>query len=682
MGSRFHGLLAAWFLLTIASSATAQVFSATGLPMPIPDFPTVTSTISVTGGPTSVMQLELVLRADHTALNQLDILLVRGTKYLHLTSDNGGSADNFANVRFRDAAADSIAAISTTANNVVGDFRPEGGTISLSGATFSLSGLTRTADFAEFISGESGDGDWTLVVDDDSNGQTGSLLYWSLEFNGAADPTGPVNTPPPPAFAGDFLATPNLLVFGTPVTGTTRWNGPAGAQPGITDGAGEEPLTAYAGAPFGQDYPNREVAYRYVHAGGPVAFRLSGTSTDVALIVIDATGTPAGAIAVVDAAFGSNPETAAFLDLAPGTYYIVVDVASDQSAGTNFVLDTGIPPANDACTDAAALTTTASVPFNTSFSTSAEFNADFCFGTAASPDIWYSLIPTQSGVTTLEICDADFAANLSAQITCADLPLRCSREGCTTNPSLPVLRVCTTPGVPINIRVSGFLDEIGSGTLNVSFEPGGSTYSPPPGTLEGEICRGENDDIDTVNGGCDTGAALYTPIAPGQTIVGTISNYIGFSVTDTDQYVFTLVSDATVTVTGQAESDVLVDLISDALDCGAASPMGLTVGNLAPCRPGFSLTASLAAGDYAISISPSDLDNFCEDPGNAYWVRLDVTQACPADFNNSGAVTIQDIFDFLAAYFSQDLSADFNGSGDITVQDVFDFLAAYFTPCP
>jgi hypothetical protein len=26
--------------------------------------------------------------------------------------------------------------------------------------------------------------------------------------------------------------------------------------------------------------------------------------------------------------------------------------------------------------------------------------------------------------------------------------------------------------------------------------------------------------------------------------------------------------------------------------------------------------------------------------------------ACPADFNNSGAVSVQDIFDFLAAYFA------------------------------
>jgi hypothetical protein len=44
-------------------------------------------------------------------------------------------------------------------------------------------------------------------------------------------------------------------------------------------------------------------------------------------------------------------------------------------------------------------------------------------------------------------------------------------------------------------------------------------------------------------------------------------------------------------------------------------------------------------------------------------------------------VTVQDIFDFLAAYFAGDTRADFNGAGGITVQDIFDFLAAYFAGC-
>lgn len=59
-----------------------------------------------------------------------------------------------------------------------------------------------------------------------------------------------------------------------------------------------------------------------------------------------------------------------------------------------------------------------------------------------------------------------------------------------------------------------------------------------------------------------------------------------------------------------------------------------------------------------------------------------VRAACRADFNQNGAVTVQDVFDFLAAYFAGDSAADVNGSGGVSVQDVFDFLTLYFTACP
>lgn len=65
------------------------------------------------------------------------------------------------------------------------------------------------------------------------------------------------------------------------------------------------------------------------------------------------------------------------------------------------------------------------------------------------------------------------------------------------------------------------------------------------------------------------------------------------------------------------------------------------------------------------------------------WVAtLSDQPMCAADFNNSGSITVQDIFDFLAAYFAGLPGADFNGAGGITVQDIFDYLAAYFVGCP
>ena len=54
---------------------------------------------------------------------------------------------------------------------------------------------------------------------------------------------------------------------------------------------------------------------------------------------------------------------------------------------------------------------------------------------------------------------------------------------------------------------------------------------------------------------------------------------------------------------------------------------------------------------------------------------------CLADFDCSGAVTVQDIFSFLSAWFNRDPSADINGDGFVSVQDIFDFLTLWFAGC-
>ncbi len=54
---------------------------------------------------------------------------------------------------------------------------------------------------------------------------------------------------------------------------------------------------------------------------------------------------------------------------------------------------------------------------------------------------------------------------------------------------------------------------------------------------------------------------------------------------------------------------------------------------------------------------------------------------CAADFNGSNDLSVQDIFDFLGAWFTSDPSANFNG-GELSVQDIFDFLNSWFSGCP
>lgn len=54
---------------------------------------------------------------------------------------------------------------------------------------------------------------------------------------------------------------------------------------------------------------------------------------------------------------------------------------------------------------------------------------------------------------------------------------------------------------------------------------------------------------------------------------------------------------------------------------------------------------------------------------------------CRGDFNKAGGLSMQDLFEYLAAYFAQDPCADTNGNGIVFISDLFDFLSAYFAGC-
>jgi len=69
-------------------------------------------------------------------------------------------------------------------------------------------------------------------------------------------------------------------------------------------------------------------------------------------------------------------------------------------------------------------------------------------------------------------------------------------------------------------------------------------------------------------------------------------------------------------------------------------------------------------------------------PTRVRWAENLTPATCSADFNRSGVVSVQDIFDFLIAYFANDPRADINGVAGVTVQDIFDHLSAYFAGCP
>lgn len=67
--------------------------------------------------------------------------------------------------------------------------------------------------------------------------------------------------------------------------------------------------------------------------------------------------------------------------------------------------------------------------------------------------------------------------------------------------------------------------------------------------------------------------------------------------------------------------------------------------------------------------------------GTVCGEALNPMACCRANVNQTGGLSVQDVFDFLGAYFGQLPMGDFNRSSTLTVQDVFDFLSAFFAGC-
>ena len=66
-------------------------------------------------------------------------------------------------------------------------------------------------------------------------------------------------------------------------------------------------------------------------------------------------------------------------------------------------------------------------------------------------------------------------------------------------------------------------------------------------------------------------------------------------------------------------------------------------------------------------------------PDQAYNVEMVLMpRVLKGDFNRDGTISVQDIFDFLGAWFQGIAGSDWNGDGTTSVQDIFDFLADWF----
>jgi subtilisin-like proprotein convertase family protein len=138
----------------------SELFEATGLPRPINDHVPVESAIDVSGIELPIASVSVQLSLTHSYVGDLHVHLRSPSgAHIELFSHVGGSGDDMTSVTFADTAPISIDLGSSPFS---GQFRP----------------LEPLSTFA----GEMANGEWTLEVSDDEDGDIGSLHAWSLNI--------------------------------------------------------------------------------------------------------------------------------------------------------------------------------------------------------------------------------------------------------------------------------------------------------------------------------------------------------------------------------------------------------------------------------------------------------------------------------------------------------------------
>ncbi len=184
---------------------TTQQIITTGAPPQV-----LTSTVQVSGAASFLCDVNLNLNITHTFNGDLDITLMSpaGT-VVTITTDNGASNDNvFAGTTFDDSANPGGQVPFVFNNGSVTDHQYQNLVV--------VPLLTPEEALAAFI-GENPNGDWTLTVSDDSNGDGGAINSWSIDIVTCAcsvAPPCPADISPPGG-DGQVNVSDLLLVIGS-----------------------------------------------------------------------------------------------------------------------------------------------------------------------------------------------------------------------------------------------------------------------------------------------------------------------------------------------------------------------------------------------------------------------------------------------------------------------------------
>ncbi len=437
---------------------------------------------------------------------------------------------------------------------------------------------------------------------------------------------------------------------------------------------------------FGYQQVGSDIWYRYTAAcTGSVQVSLCDSTYDTKLAVYTSCG--GLAIACNDDFCGLRSQIE--FPATVGTSYLfrIGGFNNSQGSGTISVTNLACPiPSNDTC--AGALTvSTGSSGFSTLGACSDGFTSTQCSNDGGNipRDVWYRWTsPGCAGQVTIDTCTATYDTKLAVYTTCPagnNTTIACNDDaGCGTSGLGSRVMFANTPGTVYLIRVGGYNNQSGTGTLTVAF-------AQTPGGPSNDAC------------------ASATPVFGGQTYISTLCGATndgtascGASATNPDvwfAYTATCTGPITFTTCGTHDGFFGLDQGVDSVlsvhtgSCGALSQIGCnddtsTCAADTSVRRDSSVTIDAVAGlTYRIRVS-----KFGANPVTGP-VRLNVgscsgPQFCDADWCQDGSVGVPDIFCFLSAWFANDPVAR-NYGGTNGVPAIFAFLSIWFAtgtgPC-
>jgi hypothetical protein len=231
---------------------------------------------------------------------------------------------------------------------------------------------------------------------------------------------------------------------------------------------------------------------------------------------------------------------------------------------------------------------------------------------STSPDVVYAFTPSEWTTIDVVLCDSAYDTKVyiyENEVT--PLPLVCNDDAIGCGPSGYQSRlqaVALTPGNTYYIVVDGYTGDCGDYLIHI-YDSFPCVFCPPFPVFEDEPeCI--DPEYDVHNGGCDSDPPVFDVIAPTGDpleICGTSGTYYdGVNLDrDTDWYEFDLAHPATITVSCEADFDVLVTLIDGSGGCPAPAPLSSFVAPF--CQVG-TLTETIPAGTWWIRVGPDQID--------------------------------------------------------------------------